>query len=101
MNHLDTIEPSELRSRLQAGEQPNMIDVREDEEVAEGMISGAKHIPLGQLPQHTDELDPEQEWILICRSGYRSERACEYLQQLGFRHVVNMTGGMLQWNSES
>lgn len=97
MNPIPQIEPAELRQRLEAGEQLNLIDVREDEEVAAGMIPGARHIPMNQIPARLDEIDPDQEIIFICRSGYRSERVCEYLQQHGYDNCVNMAGGMLQW----
>ncbi|MFB5266295.1 rhodanese-like domain-containing protein [Paenibacillus enshidis] len=97
MNPIPQIEPAELRQRLQAGELLNLIDVREDEEVAAGMIPGAKHIPMNQIPARLEEIDPDQEVIFICRSGYRSERVCEYLQQHGYDNCINMTGGMLQW----
>jgi len=97
MNPIPQIEPAKLRQRLQAGEQLNLIDVREDEEVAAGMIPGARHIPMNQIPSRLEEIDPDQEVIFICRSGYRSERVCEYLQQHGYDKCVNMTGGMLQW----
>lgn len=64
-----------------------MIDVREDEEVAQGMIDGAKHIPLGQIPDRLSEIDKSGEIILICRAGYRSERACEYLRLTWIRRL--------------
>lgn len=100
MTQIAEIEPSLLRQRLQAGERLQMIDVREDEEVAAGMIEGAKHIPLGQIPDRITEIENTGEIIFICRSGYRSERACEYLQQHGYNGCTNMVGGMLQWNQE-
>lgn len=100
MTQIAEIEPSVLRQRLQAGERLQMIDVREDEEVAAGMIEGAKHIPLGQIPDRITEIENTGEIIFICRSGYRSERACEYLQQHGYTGCTNMVGGMLQWNQE-
>jgi len=99
MTSIREIEPSEVRRRLLAGETLQMIDVREDDEVAQGMISGAKHIPLGQIPERLDEIPKEGEVIMICRSGGRSMRACQYLQQFGIE-CINMTGGMLQWNEE-
>lgn len=74
-----------------------MIDVREYEEVAQGMIPGAKHIPLGELPERAGEIEESGEIILICRSGNRSMRACEYLACLGFTGLKNMTGGMQRW----
>ncbi|MDO3409342.1 rhodanese-like domain-containing protein [Saccharibacillus sp. CPCC 101409] len=100
MNPIAQIEPSELRERLEQGDAPLMIDVREPEEVAQGMIPGAVHIPLGELAGRLDELDPDRETVFICRSGYRSERACEYLADAGFDRTVNMTGGMLAWNDQ-
>jgi rhodanese-related sulfurtransferase len=95
---MDTILPSEIKARLQQGEKLNMIDVREDEEVAEGMIPGAKHIRLGDLPAKLDEIEKTDEIIFICRSGGRSGHACEYLASLGFKGLKNMIGGMLEWN---
>ncbi|GIO55509.1 hypothetical protein J21TS7_38270 [Paenibacillus cineris] len=99
MSMFREIEPSEVRRRLLAGESLQMIDVREDDEVAQGMISGAKHIPLGEIPARLDEIPRDGEVIMICRSGGRSMRACQYLSQHGI-DCVNMVGGMLQWNEE-
>lgn len=90
----------QLKSRLEAGEKPIMIDVREDEEVAYGMIEGAIHIPMGQIPDRLDEIPSDREVIFICRSGGRSSRVCEYLEAQGFGNVVNMTGGMLAWDNQ-
>ena len=100
MTQIAEIETSELRRRLQAGEKLQMIDVREDDEVAQGMIEGAKHIPLGQIPDRLSEIEKSGEIVIICRNGYRSERACEYLQQLGYEGCTNMVGRMLQWQQE-
>ncbi|MDG0871353.1 rhodanese-like domain-containing protein [Paenibacillus thiaminolyticus] len=97
MTPIKTIGAAELRNRLQRGEVLNMIDVREDEEVALGMIPGAKHIPMNEIPERLQEIDPAEETIFICRSGYRSERVCEYLQHLGRDNAVNLEGGMLSW----
>lgn len=98
MNQVPEITPAELKARLQSNEAIQMIDVREDEEVAAGMIPGAKHIPLGQIPERLNEIDKTKETIFICRSGYRSERACEYLTDLGYTSCVNLVGGMLAWS---
>jgi rhodanese-related sulfurtransferase len=91
------IDPAELKRRLDNGEKPTMIDVREYEEVAQGMIPGAVHIPLGELPYRVGEIEPSDEIIVICRSGARSARACEYLAMLGRTGVRNLAGGMLKW----
>ncbi|WP_026010845.1 rhodanese-like domain-containing protein [Paenibacillus sp. OSY-SE] len=98
MNSIVQLDVFTLKDRLQRGEALNMIDVREDEEVAHGMIPGAKHIPMNQIPDRLHEIEQNGEIIFICRSGYRSERVCEYLQQIGVQGVVNMEGGMLAWS---
>ncbi|MFI8574173.1 rhodanese-like domain-containing protein [Rossellomorea aquimaris] len=74
----------------------NMIDVREDDEVASGMIPAAKHIPLGSIESRMDELDKTKEYIMVCRSGGRSGQAAQFLESHGF-NVINMTGGMMSW----
>jgi len=76
-----------------------LIDVREDQEVQQGMIEGAKHIPLGDIPNEADNLDKSKDYVLVCRSGKRSMNAAEYLNEQGFK-TANMTGGMLKWDGE-
>ncbi|MFW5434403.1 rhodanese-like domain-containing protein [Paenibacillus apiarius] len=98
MNSIVQIDVSTLKERLQRGEALNMIDVREDEEVACGMIAGAKHIPMNQIPGRLHEIEQNGEITFFCRSGYRSERVCEYLQQIGIQGAVNMEGGMIAWS---
>ncbi|TNJ67144.1 rhodanese-like domain-containing protein [Paenibacillus hemerocallicola] len=97
MSEIITIDPAEVKRRLAGGERLNVIDVREDEEVASGIIPGAKHIPLGQLPERHEEIERTAEIVLVCRSGNRSGRACDYLNSLGFAGLKNMSGGMLAW----
>lgn len=97
MSNIDTIDPAEVKRRLAGGERLNVIDVREDEEAAAGIIPGAKHIPLGQLPERHGEIERSSEIVLVCRSGNRSGRACDYLSSLGFAGLKNMSGGMLAW----
>lgn len=96
---INIIHPDEVKARLAKGEKLNIIDVREDDEVAEGMIPGALHIRLGDLPHSHEKLQKTDEIIMVCRSGRRSERACEYLQLLGFKGMKNMVGGMLEWET--
>ncbi|WP_373229865.1 rhodanese-like domain-containing protein [Cohnella sp.] len=97
MSNYTTTTVEELKARLDAGEKIHLIDVREDEEVAQGMIPGAIHLPLGQVPQRLDEIPREEEVIIICRSGYRSDQACQYLASLGYTGTTNLVGGMLAW----
>ncbi|NDI33526.1 rhodanese-like domain-containing protein [Chengkuizengella sediminis] len=90
--------PKEVKDKLDQGLELNIIDVRENEEVAQGMISGAKHIPLGELPVRHQEIEQTDDIILVCRSGNRSGKALEYLQMLGLKNLKNMEGGMLKWD---
>src|ERR1700716_3171707 len=97
MGSYATTTVEELKTRLEAGEKIHLIDVREDEEVAQGIIPGAIHLPLGQVTQRLDEIPKEEEVIFICRSGYRSDQACQYLASLGYTGTTNLIGGMLAW----
>lgn len=88
--------PQEVLKRLNGKEDIRLLDVREPEEWESGHIAGAKHIPLGYLPERLHELEPGKEIIVICRSGNRSRKACEYLSAAGHK-VVNMSGGLNEW----
>lgn len=86
----------EVADKLQSKEEIHIIDVREDEEVTQGMIPGAMHIPLGTVPESLDKLDKNKEYIMVCRSGGRSGKAQAFLHKKGYQ-VINMAGGMLEW----
>jgi len=73
-----------------------VLDVREDFEVAEGMISGAVHIPMGQLNERVGELDANRPIIVVCRSGNRSAQVADALNAAGYT-ADTMTGGMSAW----
>lgn len=74
------------------------IDVREPGEVATGTLPGTVNIPLGELADRLDELDPTRRVVVLCKSGGRSAQACETLDAAAFTDVVNLEGGMLTWN---
>lgn len=97
MSRETQITTEELRQRIAAGDKLQLIDVREVEEVNQGMIEGAQHIPMGQIPSRLDEISSDGEVVLICRSGYRSERVREYLNENGYNNCLNMSGGMIEW----
>ncbi|MFC7401506.1 rhodanese-like domain-containing protein [Citricoccus sp. GCM10030269] len=73
-----------------------ILDVREDDEWAVGRASGALHIPLGQLPERLDELDPDTDYFVICRTGGRSLRAADYMVSHGYS-AINIAGGSGAW----
>lgn len=74
-----------------------VLDVREPMEWAYGHIEGALHIPLGTLPARVDEL-PSGQVLVVCKVGGRSAQATMWLQQQG-HEVVNLDGGMLDWEA--
>ncbi|MBD8037220.1 MULTISPECIES: rhodanese-like domain-containing protein [Solibacillus] len=96
---MKTMTTDELINLLDANEDLNVIDVREDFEVEHGMIPGAVHIPLGSVPERTDELDSSKSYIVVCKGGVRSANACEYLEGKGF-DVTNLEGGMMAYDGE-
>ncbi|WP_085523053.1 rhodanese-like domain-containing protein [Tuberibacillus sp. Marseille-P3662] len=93
---IKTIQPDELEAKLENEDSIDLIDVREDEEIAQGKIPQAKHIRLSELPERYQELDTDKSYAVICRSGRRSHKACEFLEEKGL-DVRNMVGGMLKW----
>ncbi|QGQ96987.1 rhodanese-like domain-containing protein [Paenibacillus psychroresistens] len=94
---IQSISTIDLKERLSQGAQITIIDVRESDEVAEGMIPGAIHIPLGDIPSRYQEIQQQGDIILVCRSGKRSQKAYEFLENQGYKNLFNMDGGMLQW----
>jgi len=94
---VEEITARELERRLDAGEDIELIDVREPHEWAICRIGGARLLPLGSLAGHLHELDPARTTVLHCRSGVRSARALVLLRQAGFRRVLNLRGGILAW----
>lgn len=89
----------EVQEALAQGQTLKLIDVREVEEVQEGHIPGVIHIPLGLLEFRMHELNKNEPYIIVCRSGARSGRASQFLESQGF-DVTNMVGGMLAWEGE-
>lgn len=89
----------EVETLLNEGKNLNIIDVREVDEVSTGKISGSVNIPLGLVEFRMHELDKGKEYIMVCRSGARSGRATQFLEEHGF-NVINMTGGMLAWEGK-
>lgn len=94
--HVPEITVEDLKRRLDAGDDVQVIDVREPHEYQIANIKGAL-IPLNDLPKRMDEIDRDRETVVHCRSGSRSARAVEFLQQQGFTKTSNLAGGILAW----
>ena len=94
------IDPTEVKSKLDRGDDFVLIDVREPHEFQIARIPGSKLIPLGELPKHLSELDPSAEIVAHCKGGGRSQQAVDLMKQNGFRNVRNMTGGITAWSDK-
>ena len=94
---VNEISVEELKARLDAGETPLVIDVREGWELDISKVDFARHMPMAMVPTRLNELDPETPIIVMCRSGGRSMQIATLLASRGFRSVSNLTGGILAW----
>lgn len=94
--------PSELQTLLSSGVQPLMLDVREAHELVNGMIGGAQHIPMNDIPARLEEFAnyKDQTVVLICRSGKRSAQVGQFMEHVGFTDVINLDGGMNGWATD-
>jgi len=93
-----TVTNQELQTKLENRENPVILDVREPAEYAFGHIPGAVSIPLGELEERSNELNPQDEIYVICRTGNRSDMACHLLKEKGFTKLKNILPGMTQWS---
>ena len=87
----------DLKRRLDQGEKLRIIDVREPNEYQINRIPGAELVPLGEVPRRYAELDPEEELVVHCKMGARSAKAADFLRSVGFKRVLNLRGGILEW----
>ncbi len=95
-----SVSASQLKDRLDAGEKPLIIDVREPWEYAEGHIPGSVLKPLGQIRTWTQELNKSDEIIVICRTASRSGVAAQFMTSMGFTNVKNFSGGIITWKGK-
>ena len=76
-----------------------ILDVREPDEWNESHIPGATLIPLGELASRVDEVPQDQEVVVVCRSGNRSQQGRDILLAAGLKQVTSMAGGINQWKA--
>jgi len=89
----------ELKQRRDAGEEVFLLDVREPYEYQIAQIGGTL-IPLNDVPLRLAEIPRDREVVVQCKSGGRSQRVAELLQQAGYAKVKNLAGGILAWSDE-
>jgi rhodanese-related sulfurtransferase len=93
-DQVPSVQPSEVAARVAEGWM--LLDVRTDDEWAEGRIAGSVHIPMDQLMQRLDEVDDRV--VCVCAVGARSARVAQFLDGQGYE-AVNLDGGVYAWAS--
>jgi rhodanese-related sulfurtransferase len=94
-----TITGEELKKKLAANTSLQLLDVRTPDEFQETHLPQACLVPVDELRDHLQELDPSQETVVYCRVGLRGYLASRILLQSGFTNVFNLTGGILSYPS--
>lgn len=96
MSSYNDIEASDLYA-LMAEKKIQLVDVRNDDEVARGIIEGAQHLQLALLPIEYESLSNDLPLVFYCHSGVRSAHAAAFVCSKGYANVYNLVGGVLAW----
>jgi rhodanese-related sulfurtransferase len=94
---IQEIDAAELKARMDAGEAVELLDIRSEAEVAQGVLPKAEHLPMHLIPLRMQDFPKDRPVVLYCRSGARSYHACAYLMQQGVQNVLNLRGGIIDW----
>ncbi len=98
---MQVITASDLKRRLDEGDDIQLIDVRQPDEYAFAKIDGAKLIPLGEVLSRKSEIDESRETVIHCKAGGRSAQAIEILEKSGFKgELKNLVGGITAWSND-
>jgi rhodanese-related sulfurtransferase len=96
----DEISVRELARKRSLREEFVLLDVREDDELAVAALDGALHVPMGQIPARLGEIPREQEIVVMCHGGVRSDSVAHFLRAQGYARVLNLAGGIDAWSCE-
>ncbi len=100
-SQMPEITATELKARLDNGDDIQIIDVREPNEYQAARLPNSIHIPLGQVVNRMSEIDPKRETVVHCKMGGRSAKAIEALQRAGFTGpLTNLKGGITAWSND-
>ena len=93
----------DIKKRLDRGEKPTLIDVREESEFAKDHLPGAIHLGKGIIERDIEERFPDlgRELVLYCGGGFRSALAADNLQKMGYTNVISMDGGIRGWREKN
>lgn len=91
------ISVNDLKQKLDAGEKPQLIDVRESWELEICQLEGVKNLPMSEISQRLAEVEKDCETVVICHHGGRSEQVARWLEQQGCGEMTNLLGGVDAW----
>ena len=94
VNEIDVLS---LEKKQNLNENFILLDIRETYELNICKINNSIHIPMAEIPKKMNQLNKNEEIIILCRSGVRSERVCQFLYGQGFTKIKNLKGGILEW----
>jgi adenylyltransferase/sulfurtransferase len=98
---MEEITATELKQRIDRGDDLQIIDVREPNEYDIARIPGTKLIPLAQVTQRIGEIDENRETVVHCKGGVRSAKAIEALTRSGFKgKLLTLKGGITAWSND-
>ena len=96
---MEQLTPTQLKAWLEDASRtpPLLLDVREPWELDICRIAGSTPIPMRTVPLRVDELNRDHHTVVICHHGARSFQVAMFLEQQGFAHVFNLSGGVAEW----
>lgn len=100
---MENLNQKEWKKGFEASQNSQIIDVRTPDEFNEGYIDGAKLINIqdtSKFMEEIEELPKDKDYYVYCRSGRRSEMACQLMNKAGIEHAFNLEGGILDWTGE-
>jgi rhodanese-related sulfurtransferase len=93
---MKNITPQELCA-LMHKKKINLVEVRKDHEVEQGIIDGAMHVPMSLVNEWLPSQNIESHWVFYCHVGVRSGQAGLIAENLGFKNIYNLSGGVVAW----
>ena len=100
MNNIKEISVQSLNKKINNNEFFLLIDVREIQELEISKISQSIHIPMNTIPENLNQIESSKPVIIMCKSGGRSAKVCQYLQDQGYLNIYNLKGGIISWALE-
>jgi len=95
--NIKEIEATELAQWLEKEDHVQVVDIRQPQEVAAGVVPGSEVMPMHTIPLRIQEIKQDKPVVLVCRSGARSAQACMFLAQNGYDNIYNLRGGIISW----